>query len=370
MPAHRRRSHEEYMREALQLAGEPKNLPYPNPWVGCIVVRDGRIVGRGFHRGPGTNHAEVGALRQAGRSARGASLYVTLEPCCHYGTTPPCTKAILEAGIRRVFYALRDPNPLVAGRSARILKARRLDTMGGVCSTEAAAINEVYLKYRATGLPFITAKVASTLDGKIATRTGESKWISDAQARRSARELRAKNQAVLVGIKTVLADNPHLGTRLRGRRDPWRIILDSKLRIPVESQVIRFRKCIVACTGGNSARKISELERRGVKVWKFKGQSVPLRKLLARLAKNSIISVLVEGGGEVLGSFFDEGLVDRVFWYVSPMIVGSTRSRSAVAGTGVAKLANAWRLREAAIKRKGTSFLIRGNLGRWALAKP
>jgi diaminohydroxyphosphoribosylaminopyrimidine deaminase / 5-amino-6-(5-phosphoribosylamino)uracil reductase len=370
MPARRPPSHEDYMHEALHLTGATQELPYPNPWVGCVVVRNNRIVGRGFHRGPGRNHAEVEALRQAGRLAKGASLYVTLEPCCHYGNTPPCTEAILKAGIRRVLYALRDPNPLVSGRGAKILKARGLATQGGICSLEAAALNEVYLKYRATGLPFVTAKVASTLDGKIATRTGESKWISDSRARRRARELRSKNQAVLVGINTVLADNPHLGTRLRGRPDPWRIILDSRLRIPLASQVVRSGKCIIACTEPAGVKKIPELERLGVRILRFKGKRVPVRMLLARLAKSGILSVLVEGGGEVLGSFFDAGLVDRVFWFVSPIVLGSVRSRAAVAGAGVASLAEAWRLRESTIQRAGASFLIRGNLSRWALAAP
>src|SRR5579859_4883690 len=177
-------SPEYFMRQALRLARHSLTLPYPNPWVGCLIVRKGKIVGRGTHRGAGTNHAEVEALEQAGARARGAALYVTLEPCCHYGRTPPCTDAILSAGVRKVFYALRDPNPLVAGRGAKILKIRGLEVTGGLCSLEAALMNEVYLKYVATGLPFITVKVATSLDGKIATRTRQSKWITDKEARR------------------------------------------------------------------------------------------------------------------------------------------------------------------------------------------
>ncbi len=368
MPARRPLSDEVFMQAALRLARSPHALPYPNPWVGCVVVRDGKIVGRGFHRGPGTPHAEVEALTRAGRRAQGAVLYVTLEPCCHYGKTPPCSDAILHAGIRKVIYALRDPNPLVAGRSARILKARGLIVKSGVCSREAAALNEVYLKYRATGLPFVTMKVATTLDGKIATRTGDSKWITGSFARRRARELRAEHQAVLVGINTVLADDPHLGARLRGRNEPWRIVLDSRLRIPAGSQAVRSGKCIVACTESASSEKAAQLVRRGATVWKFKGRRVPLRALLSKLAEIGILAVLVEGGSEVLGSFFDAGLVDRACWFLSPMIVGSSRSRAAVAGTGVAKLAEAWRLREPSIERAGGSWLVRGNLSRWALA--
>jgi diaminohydroxyphosphoribosylaminopyrimidine deaminase/5-amino-6-(5-phosphoribosylamino)uracil reductase len=369
MSSRRPHSPEDYMREALRLAHAPRNHPYPNPWVGCVVVRDGKIIGRGFHRGPGTHHAEVEALHEAGRRARGASLYVTLEPCCHYGLTPPCTDAILKAGIRKVFYALRDPSPQVAGRGARILKAHGVGVQSGACSREAAAANEVYLKFRGTGLPFVTAKAATTLDGKIATRTGQSKWITGGEARRRARQLRAEHQAVLVGIRTVLADDPHLGARRRGAKEPWRVILDSRLRIPAKAQVVKSGRCIVACGDQASAARVSELERRGVQVWKFKGRRVPLRPFLARLADKGIISVLAEGGSEVLGSLFDENLVDRVCWFVSPVIVGSGRSRSAVAGRGVAELARAWRLRDVSLESAGDSLLVRGNLSRWALAE-
>lgn len=370
MPLHRARSHEHYMLEALRLARREHVLPDPNPWVGCVVVRDNKIVGRGSHRGPGTDHAEVEALEQAGREARNASLYVTLEPCCHYGRTPPCTNAILSAGIRKVLYALRDPNPSVAGRSARILRARGLVVKSGLCSRQAAALNEVYLKYHATGLPFVTVKVATTLDGKIATRTGESKWITDTAARRRARGLRSENQAVLVGINTILADDPQLGPRIPGRDDPWRIVLDSRLRIPAESQAVRSRKCIVACAEGASSQKKARLERHGATVWEFGTRRVPIKALLTRLAEEGIISVLVEGGSEVLGSFFDQGLVDRVYWFLSPIIVGSVQSRAAVAGAGVARLVDAWRLRESSLEPIGKSWLVRGNLGRWALAEP
>lgn len=366
MPADRSPSHEDFMLQALRLARRSSTLPYPNPWVGCVIVRDGRMVGRGWHRGSGTDHAEVAALRQAGRRAKGASLYVTLEPCCHYGNTPPCTDAILKAGIRRVYYAHRDPSPLVAGRGARILKAHGLGVKRGLCAPQAAELNEVYLKYRATDLPFVTVKIATTLDGKIATRTGHSKWITDAQARRRGRQLRVEHQAVLVGINTVLADDPHLGARLRGRLDPWRIVLDSRLRLPPASRVVRSGKCIVACAEGAPARRQYQLERRGVKVWKFKGRRVPLKGLLRRLVNSGILSVLVEGGSEVLGGFFDAGLVDRVCWFLAPVIVGSHQSRAAVAGKGAARLTDAWRLRHSSVERVGNAWLLQGNASRWA----
>ena len=352
------------MRAALRLARECPVLPYPNPWVGCVIVRDGRVVGKGFHHGAGTNHAEVEALLDAALRARGATLYVTLEPCCHYGRTPPCTDAILKAGIRELYYAMKDPNPLVCGRGARLLARHGLRIHGGLCSSEAIALNEMYVKFRATGLPFVTVKVATSLDGKIATRTGQSKWITDTSARRRARLLRAEHQAVMVGINTVLSDDPHLGPRHRGAAEPWRIILDSRLRIPLDSTVVKSGKCIVACTTGASAAKKARLERAGVKVLSFRGKQVPLRELLRRLAKEEIISLLVEGGGEVLGSFFDSRLVDRVCWFLSPLILGSARSRIAVAGLGVSRLDQACRLQHVTVEEVGNAWLLQGR-PRW-----
>ena len=367
MPRPSARSDEDYMQVALELAAQPRALPYPNPWVGCVIVRSGKIVGKGFHLGPGTPHAEVMALAQAGRHARDATLYSTLEPCCHYGKTPPCTDAILAAGIRRVVYALRDPNPSVRGRSARILKSRGVKVQSGVLSEQAAETNEAYLKYRATRLPFVTAKVATTLDGKIATRTGQSKWITDEKARRHSRLLREQNQAVLVGINTVLADDPHLGARRRGIAEPWRVVLDSNLQIRPGSKVVRSGRCIIACAGGATQERMTRLMTKGATVWKFHGDKIPLRTLLLKLAEAGILSLLVEGGAETLGSFFDDGLVDRVCWYLAPVIVGSHQSRAAVAGRGVDSLAKAWRLRNPAISRAGGAFFVQGNFSRWAL---
>ena len=355
------------MRMALRLARKCPGLPYPNPWVGCVIVRDGRVVGKGFHHGAGTNHAEIEALADAGPRARGATLYVTLEPCCHHGRTPPCTDAILKAGIREVCYAIKDPNPVVAGKSARLLHMSRLHVHGGICSEEAAALNKMYVKFQTTGLPFVTAKVATSLDGKISTRSGQSKWITDEVARRRGRLLRAEHQAVLVGIKTVIDDDPHLGPREPGAADPWRIVLDSRLRTPVTSQVVQSGKCIVACNSKSSAAKKSRLERAGVKVMTFNGKSIPLRALLKRLAKEEIISLMVEGGGETLGSFFDSHLVDRVCWFLAPLILGSTRSRVAVAGLGAARLDQAPRLRNTILERVGDCWLLQGAVSPAAL---
>jgi diaminohydroxyphosphoribosylaminopyrimidine deaminase / 5-amino-6-(5-phosphoribosylamino)uracil reductase len=364
------RSDEAFMREALRLARQAKGLPYPNPWVGCVVVRDGGIVGRGFHRGPGMNHAEVEALTEAAGRSRNATLFVTLEPCCHYGRTPPCTDAIIEAGIRRVVFPFCDPNPAVAGGGARLLRSRGIQITSGVCVEEAKALNEVYVKYRATALPFVTVKVAASLDGKIATRSGQSQWITDETARRCARRLRARHQAVLVGINTVLADDPHLGPRIRTVQEPWRVVLDSSLRIPLRSQMLQSGRCIVACTRTASSRKEEALKRCGAHVWRFPGTKVPIRAFLKKLARDAgILSVMVEGGSEVLGSFFDSNLVDRVYWFMAPIVLGSERSKCAVAGKGVKYLTDACRLKAVSVRAVGGCWLIRGNVSHWSCGR-
>ena len=358
---------ERFMRQALELAARAERPPYPNPWVGCVIVRGDRLIGQGWHRGPGTNQAEVDALSRAGEGARGATLYVTLEPCSHHGRTPPCTQAILEAGIREVVYAIADPNPHVSGSGGRILKRQGVSVRSGLCKAEASILNEVYLKSCKTRFAFVTAKAAASLDGKIATRTGESKWITGEGSRAAARKLRAVHQAVLVGINTVLADDPHLGPRLAGAAEPWRVVLDSHLRTPIQAQVVQSGRCIVATTDAADRVREFRLTKAGAQVWRFPGSLIPPAKLLQRLAREGVISVLVEGGSEVLGSFFDSGNVDRVFWFLSPVVLGSAQSKPAVAGAGVARLADAWRLRQASVQPIEDAFVVRGNVSEWAL---
>jgi diaminohydroxyphosphoribosylaminopyrimidine deaminase/5-amino-6-(5-phosphoribosylamino)uracil reductase len=350
------------MREALGLARRPSRHPYPNPWVGCVIVKNSRVVGRGWHCGPGTMHAEVAALMEAGARARGATVYVTLEPCCHHGRTPPCTDALIRARVSRVVYAIRDPNPLVSGRGVRILTLNGIKVTQGVCAAEAREANEVYLKFRESGLPFVSIKVAASLDGKTATRGGHSKWITDAAARERGRRIRADNQAVLVGIKTILEDDPHLGPRIRGAQDPWRIVLDSHLRTPARSRVVRTKRCIVACTSAASGRRQARLEKLGVRVLRFPGKRVPLRRLLFKLACLGIISVLAEGGATVLGSVLDEGLADRAYWFISSKILGSQKAPSAIGGSGVSRPSGALHLRQMRVESVGSGLLLTGRL--------
>ncbi len=347
------------MREAFRLARRAKSRTFPNPRVGCVLVQGAERVGKGFHKGLGRPHAEVEALRQAGQRARGATLYVALEPCCHQGRTPPCTDAIVAAGVRRVFYAIQDPNPQVSGRGARQLRRAGLEVHGGLGRAEARALNEVFFKFQRTGLPFVTAKVATTLDGKIATADGHSQWITDARARGFARRLREENQAVLVGIETILADNPHLGARSHSASDPLRIVLDSRLRIPLNCRVVASRNLIVATTERADRSKAEALCEKGVEVWRFPSlDGVPLEPLLQRAAKHEIISVFVEGGSRVLGSFFDERRIDKIYWFVAPTILGTSRAISAVDGRGARRLAEALRLRVETVSRIGQSVLF------------
>ena len=334
------------MRKAIRLARRTGASTLPNPRVGCIIVKDGEVVGRGYHKHPGLPHAEIEALQRAGERALGSTLYVTLEPCCHFGRTPPCTEAIINAGVQRVVYAVKDSNPRVRGRGVIQLRRANLQVEGGVCAQEAKLANEPYFKFMATELPFITIKVAATLDGKIATVRKEAKWITDTRARTMGRGLRMENQAVLVGIGTVLVDDPHLGARNKDLHNPWRVVLDSRLRIPLNAQVVKSKKLIVAVTEGASNRKKLALQDCGVEVWRFPGKHhVPLKALLRKLARRGIISILVEGGGKILGSFFDQKLVDKIHWFLSPKIIGAADAISAIEGNRVTRLVDAMDLK-------------------------
>lgn len=342
------------MRKAIRLARRTGVPTLPNPQVGCIIVKDGKVVGQGYHKRLGLPHAEIEALQRAGKRARGSTLYVNLEPCCHFGRTPPCTEAIINAGVKRVVYAVKDTNPKVRGRGVVQLRRANLRVEGGVCAQEAKLANESYFKFMATGLPFVTIKVAATLDGKIATVRKEAKWITDIRARTLGRGLRMENQAILVGIGTVLADDPHLGTRSKDLHNPWRVVLDSRLRIPLNAQVVKSKKLIVAVTERASNRKELALQNCGVEVWRFPGKHhVPLKTLLRKLARRGIISILVEGGGKILGSFFDQKLVDKIHWFLSPKIIGATDAISAIEGNGVKRLVDAMDLKVADFSQVG-----------------
>ena len=355
---------EYFMREALRAARHAIGRTSPNPMVGAAVVREGRIVSIGWHRAAGTPHAEVHALKMAGGLARGATLYVTLEPCSHYGRTPPCVDAVINAGIARVVAAMSDPNPKVAGRGFERLRQAGIGVTVGVLEDEARRLNEVFLKWITTGLPFVMLKTAMSLDGKIATSTGQSKWITSEAARRRVHEWRDEFDAIMVGIGTVFADNPSLTTRLdRPTRNPIRIIVDSRARTPVDSNVVSDHqsKTIIAVTERAPTENIDRLRAEGVEIITASdGDHVDLRRLMKELAAQEITSVMLEGGGTLNFSMLRAGLVDRINAFIAPKMIGGRTALTAVEGEGFSELDQAVELIDVETEMIGGDVLIGG----------
>ncbi len=355
-----------YMQAALNLAEKARGRTSPNPMVGAVIVKAGKVVGSGYHRRAGTPHAEINALNEAGAEAGGATLYVTLEPCCHYGRTGPCTEAVIEAGIARVVVAMEDPNPLVAGRGIERMKAAGIEVDVGVMEDEARELNEVFIKYITTGKPFVTAKAAVSLDGKIAARTGRSKWITSPEARRHGHKLRDGHDAVMVGIGTVLADDPLLTTRLdrSGGRDPVRVILDSRARIPLNARVLNCHSrasAIIAVTADAPRGKLKMLREKGAGVLVVNdGPQVDLVKLVKLLGDKEITSVLIEGGSAVHAAAFNAGLVDKVAWFIAPKVIGGREAPGPVGGTGVDDPSAAVELGRLKVINLGPDLLVEG----------
>jgi len=351
-----------FMRLALLMAKRGEGWVSPNPMVGAVLVKDSRILSKGFHRFYGGDHAEVDAIKRAKEPLEGATLYVNLEPCSHWGKTPPCTDAIIKAGIRRVVIANRDPNPLVNGKGIEILKRHGIQVEIGVLEEEGRALNRAYFKYYEEHSPFITLKWAQTLDGKIATSTGDSKWISSQRALRFAHKLRAIHQAVVVGIGTVLKDDPQLTVRLVRGRNPLRVVLDSGLRIPLDSKVLNVKEAplLIATTQRADPEKMALLQERGVEVLRLGEERVELRELLNVLYERKIQSVLVEGGRGVLTSFLKEGLCDRLTVIISPKLMGE--GLSPFGDLGIRKIEEALPLKEASLKRIGSDWIFEGYL--------
>lgn len=354
------------MQRALSLARQALGRTSPNPAVGAVLVKDGRVVSEGYYRGPGSAHAEVVALRRAGKTARGATMYVTLEPCCHQGRTPPCTRAILKAGVREVRFPHLDPDSKVCGRGRAELESAGVRVVIGEGEREARRINEAYIKHRTSGLPFVTAKFAASLDGKIAAASGDSRWVSGPQARQWAQRQRALIDAILVGVNTVLLDDPQLTARPGGRlarRQPLRVVADSRGRTPASARVLRgSAPTLVATTEASPPAWRKAMASAGAEVALLPADPegrVDLPSLLRLLGERDLLSLLVEGGGELLGGFFDQGLVDKVQAIVVPAIVGGT-SFTAVAGRGVQRMAEALRLHEVEVERLGADLLVTG----------
>ncbi len=350
------------MRRALELARLGQGRTSPNPLVGAVVVRDGQEVGCGYHAAAGSLHAEAVALAAAGPLARGATLYVSLEPCDHHGRTPPCTDAVLAAGIARVVVAHEDPDPRVRGRGIARLRAAGVEVQVGVLEEEARRLNAAYLKHRTTGLPLVTVKWAMSVDGRIATRTGSSRWITGPQAREEAHRLRDTHDAVLVGIGTVLRDDPALTCRIPGGRDPLRVVVDSRLRTPPDARLLRegSSPVVVATTPQAPRDRVQRLQRAGAEVWvcaEDRGR-VSLPDLFGRLAQRGVLSVLVEGGSGVHAAVLEAGLADRLVAFLAPLVVGGRQAPGPVGGDGVADISQALRVGDLTVRPLGQDLCV------------
>ena len=358
---------EKYMRLAMQLAGNAIGRTSPNPLVGAVIVKDNRVVGCGWHRKAGTPHAEVHALNQAGELAQGADVYVTLEPCAHYGKTPPCAKALVEAKVKNVYGGLLDVNPKVAGKGFKILENAGIHVEYGFLQDELRKQNEVFFKWIEHKKPFIVLKAAMTLDGKIATATGQSKWITNETSRAYGYKLRDIYDGIMVGINTVIEDNPMLTVRVDGGKNPIRIVVDSSLKIDINANVVQDKsaKTIIATTDKANKDKILKLQAQDVDVIvvdKDENDKVDIEKLLDILGQQNICSILVEGGATLSGSFVAKKLVDKVYFFIAPKIIGGKEAKTPVAGTGILNLQEALALKDIQIEKLEEDVLIIGRV--------
>ncbi len=358
--------HEYFMRMALNLAKKGQGYTSPNPMVGAVIVKNGVVVGRGYHRAAGRAHAEVEAIEDAGIKARGASLYVNLEPCNHTGRTPPCTRKILQAGIRQVIMAMADPHTK-AGGGAAMLRKHGLDVLAGVCEKQAARLNEAFVTFVSTGCPFVILKCAATLDGRIATRTGDSRWVTGEKARRFVHRLRHAVDAIMVGKGTIQADNPRLTTRMGYKKgvDPDRIVLDTHLSISPDAGILTLDSAAdtLLIAGKNAARaKRKQLQKEGVRIidQPLKKGRIDLRSLIVRLGSEGITSLLIEGGSTVFASALNSGIVDKVLFFYAPKILGGDDGMPICRGSGPALMKDSIQLKHIRVQRFAEDVMIEG----------
>lgn len=356
---------EAYMQRALELAVQAEGETSPNPMVGCVIVdAEGNIVGEGYHHKAGQPHAEVNALAEAKQLAQGATAYVTLEPCAHYGRTGPCCVALARAGIKRVVAACKDPNPQVAGQGLEYLRLQGIEVECGVCEKEALRLNERFFTWITHKRPFITLKYAMTLDGKIATASGDSKWITGEAARTMAHRLRKQHDAVLVGIGTVLDDDPELTTRMVQGKNPVRVVLDSRLRISLMATVLNpvAETIIFTSNEADEVKGAALAALPNVEVVRLPAVNgrLPVAQVVAALAERGLTSILVEGGSAVLGAFFDAGLADRVYAFIAPKLIGGAKALTPVAGEGSELVAAGWQLEEVELEQLGQDVMLTG----------
>jgi diaminohydroxyphosphoribosylaminopyrimidine deaminase/5-amino-6-(5-phosphoribosylamino)uracil reductase len=360
---------EAYLERALGLAERGRGLTSPNPLVGAVVVAEGRILGEGFHEGPGRPHAEIVALGEAGDGARGATLYTTLEPCDHFGRTPPCTRAIAGAGVARVVCAMGDPNPVVDGRGFAALEAAGIEVRTGVLAHDAMRLNEAYAKHVRTGLPFVTWKMAASLDGKVASRDGTSRWITGEAARADVHRLRAAADAILVGAGTALADDPSLTVRDPGYRGgpPLRVLVDARGRVPETGDLFDIAAPTMVATTSLAPRQRKEAWRaRGAEVVEYEpeGGGVPLPQLLSDLGKRDMQGVLLEGGPTLAWSMVEDRAVDKVVVYLAPKLIGGRDAPGVLGGRGFAPIAQAMQLSVASFDRVGDDLRVEAHVHR------
>ena len=359
-----------FMKLALELAALGQGTTSPNPMVGALIVKDDKIIGRGYHRAAGSAHAEVNAIDNAGDAARGATLYVTLEPCNHTGRTPPCTEKILRAGIGRVVVAMEDPNPDVRGGGNRYLSEKGIEITTGICESSARLLNESFIKYVTTGRPFVTLKWAATLDGQIATRTGDARWVTGAESRAFVHRMRHASDAILVGINTVRQDDPSLTARLENTegKDPIRIVLDTKLSIAANAKMLHqdSNAATVIITGSNvSEKKIKTIENMGARVipTQLKRKRIDMEALINRLGKMKITTLLIEGGGKIIASALAAGIVDKVNLFYAPKILGGDDGVPVCRGKGPKKMNSSIRIKNIRLHRFGEDIMLEGYLG-------
>ena len=366
---------EKYMRRAIELAKKGSGHVNPNPLVGAVIVRDGGIIGEGYHECYGQLHAERNAIANAkkrGNSLEGSTIYVTLEPCCHYGKTPPCTEAIIEEKIARVVVGSDDPNPLVSGKGFQMLREKGIEVIPHFLKEECDAMNHVFFHYIRTGTPYVAMKYAMTMDGKIACYTGDSKWVTGEESRAHVQTLRNHYKGIMAGIGTVLADDPMLNCRIEGGRDPIRIIADSHLRIPMDSQLVRTagqQPLIVACLPDADEEKAAQLQEKGVEVLRIPGvttaditeeqkEVISLPVLMKELGARKIDGILLEGGGQLNESALQAGIVDRIYCYIAPKIFGGAQAKTPVEGQGLTRAADAWQFKRIGMQEFGQDILL------------
>jgi len=360
-------ANEKYIVLALELAEKGRGRVEPNPMVGAVLVKNGQIMGKGYHQAFGGAHAEIHAIHEGGTNSKGATLYVSMEPCAHYGKTSPCVDAIIKAGITKVVAAVIDPNPITSGKGIHMLKGAGIEVVVGVMEAQARRLNAPFFKLMQQGLPYITVKWAMSVDGKIATHTGESRWITSEESREYAHKIRGQMDGILVGINTVVRDDPLLTCRIEGGRNPKRIVVDSNAALPLNSRLlstINESEIIVAVSKNPQLSRIQKLEQMGCRIVQTKDMNgrVDLKELFQRLGEMKLTNILVEGGSRVITSVIEDRLADRVMVFVAPVIIGGEGAKSPVLGTGINKMSEAAEITEIMVTRLSNDIVIEGTL--------